>query len=77
MGGKFNSIFTSLLNQVAALEFVRDEIATFGGDPARVTIMGESAGASAAYYDYANTLPNWLPSLIIILISIDPPGRNC
>ena len=44
-----------LLDQRKAIEWVRDNIAGFGGDPTRITIMGQSSGGAAVdYYSYAH-----------------------
>lgn len=49
-----------LLDQIAALEWIRDNIAKFGGDPECVTIAGISAGASSVSLLMASPLARGL-----------------
>src|SRR5262245_13266464 len=49
-----------LLDQVAGLRWVRDNIAAFGGDPTKVTIAGQSAGAASVHHLIASPLAKGL-----------------
>jgi len=63
MGGPVNF---GLFDQIAALRWVRTNIEAFGGDPARVTIAGQSAGAQSVLALMASPVTERLFSAAIV-----------
>jgi para-nitrobenzyl esterase len=49
-----------ILDQIAALRWLQDNVATFGGDPARVTIFGHSSGGASVCALYTSPLARGL-----------------
>ena len=62
-----------VLDWLAALEWVQRNIASFGGDPARVTIAGQSAGAAAVMR--LLTMPG-AHHLFAAALAISPPDAS-
>jgi para-nitrobenzyl esterase len=66
-----------ILDQIAALKWVRENIATFGGDPHSVTIFGQSAGSVDATFLMATPLSKGLFERVIAESgSVVRPGLN-
>lgn len=62
-----------LQDQIAALRWVHDEIAAFGGDPDQVTIFGESAGGKSVECLLAMPAAKGLFRRAIVESTYDPP----
>lgn len=67
-----------LLDQLAALKWVQQNISVFGGDPAKVTVFGESAGGLSVATLLSTPMAKGLFARAVIESgSFVDPGRRC
>ena len=64
------------LDQQAALRWVRDEIAVFGGDPQNVTLFGESAGGLAVLFNMVSPDAEGLFHKAILQSGVSASGQT-
>lgn len=64
------------MDQVAALQWIRRNIAAFGGDPGNVTLIGESAGGMSVHAMLTSPLAQGLFQKAVILSGGEPAARG-
>lgn len=68
----------AMLDQIAALKWIHANIAAFGGDPDRITVMGQSAGSAASQHILNRPLTKSLIAGAIIESGVrDPHDPLC
>jgi len=70
---ELGSVNLGLQDQLAALRWVAEEVAAFGGDPGNVTVFGESAGAKSIECLLASPHSHGLVHRAILQSTYDPP----